>query len=39
MLTVTSYGFIETFCAKICILFVFLYNTLMVVAEETERCL
>jgi hypothetical protein len=38
ILTVTSDGFIYTFCENIWILFVFLCNTLLMVAEETETC-
>jgi hypothetical protein len=37
-LTGASGGFNQTFYANVCVLFVFLHDTLVVVAEATETC-
>jgi len=38
IVTVTSNGFYYTFCAVVCILFVFLYDPFEKVAEATKTC-
>jgi hypothetical protein len=38
MLTIRTGGFNNTLRATVCILFVFFYDTLMMVTETTETC-
>ena len=38
ILTITLGGFNYTFCATVCISFVFLYDTPMIIAGTTKAC-